>query len=263
MKLTFCFPEGKIKALTFSYDDGTRFDEHLVEIFNRYEMKATFNLNARHYQENLESSGEYLKKLYDKHEIACHGNTHPFFDLMPQMSLAEDVLENRRLLEKLTGRIIPGMAYPYGRYNTEVIRVLRSLGIVYSRTVKSTGKFNLPNDFLEWNPTCHHSENILELADIFLATGIPSLFYIWGHSIEFERRNNWNLIEDFCGKLAKQENVWYATNIQIYSYINAFRCIMVSADARTIYNPSAYSVWLLNENGIPYEIKSGCRQIFE
>lgn len=34
------------KMLTFSYDDGIYQDERLVEIFNKYGMKATFNLNT-------------------------------------------------------------------------------------------------------------------------------------------------------------------------------------------------------------------------
>ena len=139
MKLTFCFPEGKKKALTFSYDDGAKPDERLVGIFNRYNMKATFNLNAARYQENPEENATYLKKLYAGHEIACHGKTHPFFERITQMSLVEDILEDRRLLEKLTGRIINGMAYPYGTYDSNVIQTLHTLGIVYSRTVKSTG----------------------------------------------------------------------------------------------------------------------------
>ena len=37
---------GKMKALTFSYDDGTLQDRRLVEIFNKYGLKATFNLNS-------------------------------------------------------------------------------------------------------------------------------------------------------------------------------------------------------------------------
>ena len=146
MKLSFSFPEGKIKALTFSYDDGAAPDERLVEIFNRHGLKATFNLNAVHYLDKPEEKAGYLKKLYAGHEIACHGKTHPFFERLPQMSLVEDILEDRRELEKLTGKIINGMAYPYGTYDSNVIQTLRSLGIVYSRTVKSTGRFGFPDD---------------------------------------------------------------------------------------------------------------------
>ncbi|WP_330672485.1 hypothetical protein [Acetatifactor muris] len=36
MKVYTCFPEGKAKALTMSYDDGKLQDERLVEIFNKY-----------------------------------------------------------------------------------------------------------------------------------------------------------------------------------------------------------------------------------
>lgn len=34
-----------MKAVTFSYDDGVTQDIRLVEILNRYGLKATFNLN--------------------------------------------------------------------------------------------------------------------------------------------------------------------------------------------------------------------------
>ena len=45
MKIYTCFPEGKAKALTMSYDDGRLQDERLVEIFNKYGIRGTFNLN--------------------------------------------------------------------------------------------------------------------------------------------------------------------------------------------------------------------------
>lgn len=257
MKLTFCFPEGKKKALTFSYDDGAKPDERLIEIFNRHNMKATFNLNAARYQEEPEKNAAYLKQLYAGHEIACHGKTHPFFERITQMSLVEDILEDRRMLEELTGRIVNGMAYPYGTYDSNVLQTLRSLGIVYSRTVKSTGKFGFPDDFLEWNPTCHHRENIAELADRLLATPYLSLCYVWGHSFEFDRNNDWHIIEDFCAKLADKEDIWYATNMEIHDYITAFRRLVTSADSHIVRNPSAQTVWLLDWNNMVLELKGG------
>lgn len=74
------------KMLTFSYDDGIYQDERLVEIFNKYGMKATFNLNTgiQSPESNFEIEGikiarmeqEGLAKLYEGHEIALHGLTH-------------------------------------------------------------------------------------------------------------------------------------------------------------------------------------------
>ena len=38
--------DGKRKVLTFSYDDGVVQDIRLVNIFNKYGLKATFNINS-------------------------------------------------------------------------------------------------------------------------------------------------------------------------------------------------------------------------
>ena len=45
MKVYTCFPGGKAKALTMSYDDGKVQDRRLIDIFNKYGIKGTFNLN--------------------------------------------------------------------------------------------------------------------------------------------------------------------------------------------------------------------------
>lgn len=259
MELTFLYPEGKLKALTFSYDDGVVHDRRLIEIFNRHGMKGTFNLNSGLQDKSeLKISLKELNAVYAGHEIACHGKRHPFMERLPLLSLVEDVLEDRKILEQATGKIINGMAYPYGTYDSGVVRVLRSLGIAYSRTVRSTGKFSLPDDFLEWHPTCHHRENIAELGKNFLSCGYPlSLFYVWGHSYEFDRQDNWNIMEDFCAQMAGQDNIWYAANMEIYEYIAALRNLITSADCRIVRNPSALSVWIRTEDGRTLEVKSG------
>jgi len=259
MELTLLYPEGKLKALTFSYDDGVVHDRRLIEIFNRHGMKGTFNLNSG-LQDKSESkiSLNELSTVYAGHEIACHGKLHPFMERLPLLSLVEDALDDRKILERATGRIINGMAYPYGTYDSGVVRTLKALGIVYSRTVRSTGNFCLPDEFLEWHPTCHHRENIAELGNRFLASGYPlALFYVWGHSYEFDRQNNWNVIEEFCAQMDGQENVWYATNMEIYEYITALRRLVTSADGRIVKNPSALSVWFRTEDGRLLEVKSG------
>ena len=41
-----CFPEGKHKVLTMSFDDGRLEDRRLVDIFNRYGLKGTLHVNS-------------------------------------------------------------------------------------------------------------------------------------------------------------------------------------------------------------------------
>ena len=48
---------GRNKAITFSYDDGVTQDIRLIELFNKYNVKATFNINS----ELLGKSGELIR----------------------------------------------------------------------------------------------------------------------------------------------------------------------------------------------------------
>ena len=45
-----CYPGGKKRVVTFSYDDGFSGDVRLAELFNRYGVKATFHINGSHYR---------------------------------------------------------------------------------------------------------------------------------------------------------------------------------------------------------------------
>ena len=42
MKVYTCFPGGKAKALTMSYDDGKVQDRRLIDIFNKYGIKGSY-----------------------------------------------------------------------------------------------------------------------------------------------------------------------------------------------------------------------------
>lgn len=253
------YPEGRKKALTFSYDDGQVYDRQLVDIFNQYHLKATFHLNSGTLNTDGYVTSKEVPTLYEGHEVACHGATHAYFTHLSKEQLVNEVLNDRKALEKLVGYPVRGLSYPFGEYSEEVIHTLEALGIEYSRTVQSHGRFEWPGRFLEWNPTCHHNDGILEKADLFLNppkyVRMP-LFYIWGHSFEFARENNWELMEQFCKKISGMNDIWYATNLQIKRYLCAVQSLVFNMDETIIYNPSAVSVWL-NLDGQIRELASG------
>ena len=211
--ITPLYPEGKIKTVTFSYDDGIRDDIRLVEIFNRFGMKATFNLISSRLENETHVHADEIPRVYAGHEIASHSANHPFLDRIPKACALNDLLEDRRILEKVTGSIINGFALPFGTYSRETLELVRAAGYLYCRTVHSTQNFNWPNDFLEWNPTCHHRD-AEKLCSTFLNCNyaVMPLFYIWGHSYEFSNNNNWDLIEHVCHELSGKEDIWYADN---------------------------------------------------
>lgn len=266
MMLSYVFPGGRKKVLTFSYDDGNDSDRRLSEIFYNSAMKCTFNINSGSMAWDGKVHAEELKSVFlDRgHEVAVHGKCHPIEEQIPYQSVVEDILDDRRALEEALGIPVTGMAYPFGTMSPdgavlpEVKNILRALGIVYARTVRSTHKFHyFPTDFLEWHPSAHHRENIMELGESFVSNpwGLQML-YIWGHAYEFENAKNWHIIEDFCTKFSGNDKIWYATNGEIYDYLKACRSLIIGADGKVVKNPSFSSVWIEHKGGI-FEIPGG------
>lgn len=256
------FPGGKRKAFTVSYDDGVRQDERLIMMMNQYGIKGTFNLNSgllgRKEEAMLEGiktdvstfAAEEIKNIYKGHEIACHALTHMKLTDISSGTAVWQVITDRQNLEGITGQIVNGFAYPFGAYDKAVVTALKSCSIHYARTVEATGAFGLPEDFLRWHPTCHHNdEKINTLLERFCLEkslfGAAQLFYLWGHSYEFEQRNNWKDIECIFQMISQyQEEIYFATNAEIYRCLAAYKQLEFSADGNMIYNPTAVEIWL-------------------
>ncbi|MBQ8738986.1 MAG: polysaccharide deacetylase family protein [Clostridia bacterium] len=267
-----CFPDGKLKALTFSYDDGPKEDRRLVALFNKYNVKGTFNLNSqwlKNREDNPNDEGiraSEVKELYKGHEVAVHGLTHPFLERLPVDKVAYEIVKDRENLEKFSDTIVRGMAYPFGTYNDNVVRVARDAGIRYSRTCHTHHSFKIDRDWLRMPSTCHQAdEKLFELAEQFVNDSPLSnrwnieswLFYVWGHSFEFRTEQDWERKESFLKIVANRDDVWYATNIEIYNYITAYDNLEYTYDGDKVYNPSATDVWLRTQQGKVFKIPAG------
>ena len=162
-------------------------------------------------------------------------------------------------MERVAGVPVRGMSYPNGSYNQEIVDMLPGLGIEYCRVVGDTHDFAMPENFLVWKATCHHNHNLLEDGRRFVdlhKTQYLYMMYVWGHSYEFPRDNNWGMMEEFCEMAGNQPDTWYATNIQIVDYMKAAKSLKFTVDGDFVYNPSAISVWI-NADGEIMEIKGG------
>ena len=240
-------------------------------------MKGTFNFNSNIMRRDFKTKEEIYETFLSRgHEIAIHGAFHRANGNMRPIEGIRDVLDCRLELEEICGRIIRGMAYPdtgitnfgsLGSYDS-VKQYLTELDIAYSRTLGGdNNSFAIPSDFHAWMPTAHHNNPRLpEYIDEFLNLDLSPetyharrnsrLLYIWGHSYEFDNNDNWELIEDICKKLAFNDEIWYATNIEICDYVEAYKSLKYSADGHTIYNPTVTTVWLDADSKI-YSIAPG------
>ena len=257
------FPGGRKKAVTLSYDDGVEQDVQLIDMMEQHGLKGTFNLNSACYAEegtvypegtiHRRMTKAQVSEVYCREgiEVAVHGARHPLLDLLPINLCTKDLLEDRENLEEQFETIVRGMAYPYGTYSNQVIECMKSVGIVYSRTVHSTHNFYMPTDWMQLHATCHHDDpQLMELAHRFIDSDghrEPWMFYLWGHSYEFEQNDNWGVMEEFASYVGGREEVWYATNIEIYEYVEAFGRLVFSMDGKRVYNPTSFELFFMCE----------------
>ncbi|MBQ4638899.1 MAG: polysaccharide deacetylase family protein [Clostridia bacterium] len=272
------FPGFRRKALTLSYDDGVEQDIRLIEIMNKHGLKGTFNLNSGLYakegtvypqgQVHRRMSRSQVTQVYKDcgQEVAMHAYEHADLVGIPIDNVPYQIMKDKEQLEAQFGRIIRGFAYPYGTVNNQVANLLRDMGVAYARTVHSTHDFHLPSDWLQLPATCHHNDKkLMELAHRFVENapyGRPWMFYLWGHSYEFEGDNNWHVIEEFAEYMGGRDDIWYATNIEIRDYVEAFKKLILSADGRRIFNPTSTTLYLCHW-GREYTLLPGQETVIE
>ena len=270
------FPEGKGKAVTLSYDDGNVSDLRFSDVITKAGLKCTFNLNSNVIRKSIITDEQINEKFLDRgHEIAVHGMLHVAAGSQRPIEGIKEVLNCRMELEQRFDRIVRGMAYSdfgikkfFNGVNYDTVKnYLVDLDIAYARTLGGDNdKFLMPEDWHSWMPSVHHSNpEIMEYIDEFLSIDLskgynsrhyPRLFFMWGHSYEFVRHDNWDLLDKICEKLGGHDDIWYATNIEIYEYTNAYNSLVHSADASMVYNPTLYTVWF-ETDGKLYSVKPG------
>lgn len=251
------FPGNKRMAVTFSFDDGHTHDRRIVEAFNQWGLKSTFNLNSGSLgragrpapdgpRSHLDASE--IAELFRGHEVAIHTVTHPWLHLLDPSQIALEVLEDRRALEDLVGYPVRGMAYPFGAYDERVIAVLKSLGIVYSRTTKNAAACFPAEEPLAWATTAHQyakDPSVVEMFEqLYANERYSGVFFMWGHGFEFHDRNDWAGLERICKPLSARPGVWYCTNIELFDYEAARQRVVIAANRKTAFNPSALPVTL-------------------
>ena len=223
------------KALTFSYDDGVTQDKKLIEIFNKYGLRATFNLNSELlgktgellrngvYVDHTRIAPEDVKRVYEGHEVAVHTLTHPNLKDETEEEIVRQIEDDRKALSGLVGYDVKGMAYPGGAPEGRVINAVRDkTKVKYARSTEVTYGFSLPDDMYDYRGTIYHHgdwDRRFETGESFLKAKpeAPQIMYVWGHSYEFDIfPGRWDMFEEFCKMMSGRDGIFYGTNIQVF-----------------------------------------------
>ncbi|MBE6810947.1 MAG: polysaccharide deacetylase [Ruminococcaceae bacterium] len=226
---------GKLKAITFSYDDAVTQDIELVELFNKYNLKSTFNVNSEllntnnmlirenkrvaHYK--LHKSD--VKGVYEGHEVAVHTLTHPHLPPLEEVEVIRQVEQDRLNLSEIVGYEVIGMAYPGGGVNNDdrVAEIIKNnTGVKYSRTITCNDSFDLQDNLYRFNPTVYHLhfDKMMEMGEKFInmSSDKPQIFYIWGHSYEFDYQSDYLAkFEEFLKLISNKDDIFYGTNKEV------------------------------------------------
>lgn len=227
----------KNKALTFSYDDGVTQDIRLIDIFNKYGLKGTFNINSEllGLENSLIRNGVRIshnkvnaadvRHIYAGHEAAVHTLTHPnLTKIDDEKEIIRQVEQDRLNLSELVGYEVTGMAYPCGGVNCDdrVADIIRNnTPIKYARTITVTESFEPYTDLYQFKGTLYHHENwdkLFEFGKRFLElkADTPKVFYIWGHSYEFDiYPERWAMFDEFCRMMSDSDDIYYGTNLEV------------------------------------------------
>ncbi len=255
------YPGGLGKAVTLSYDDGVQQDIQMIALMKKYGVKGTFNLNSARFitRDHVYPEGKVWRAMIDEDvvptysdpicSVATHSAHHPILTNASEAEIAHELLSDRKTLENLFGKVINGHAIPNGPYDETTIKVGKMCGLKYMRTAKATYSYKYPKTLLPLDPTCSHAySNLMELTEQFLADTPkedPFLFYLWGHTYTLEGNNNWYVVEDFMKAVSGKDDIWYATNDEIFDYAEKFNQLECSADGHIVTNPTDTEIWFL------------------
>ena len=212
-----------MKYFVFSIDDGTIYDETTIEIFNRYGIKGTFNLNS-----GLQDFVWYLgdlpirrlplyeyRSLYDGHEVASHTLTHPYLDQCPDDVVVREVSEDINNLEAIFEHEVKSFATPFETCgDREVWLISNYTKVTNIRLSEIDESFKKPSDPYHIKVTALDINRALELIQDFINDDNAELFVYAGHSYDFYVENTFYLLEELIKTLVNNKDSIKVTTMQ-------------------------------------------------
>jgi len=208
-----------------SWDDGSVFDLKIAELLDRYKISAIFYIPIINHEREVMTKSQ-IRQIAYKFEVGGHTYSHVDLTTVSQKKAFDEVLKGKKELEDIIGKKINKFCFPKGRYNKNVVGVVKKAGFKSARTSRIFCIDNNYGGFLE-NPNLHVYNHMLitylascvknkDLKSFLSALRIKRVgfsnvasqfyrqgFHIWGHSWEVEEKVLWKDLKNFLSKLSK------------------------------------------------------------
>ena len=116
----------KLVSISFDAAWGNEDTQDLIDILDRFQVKATFFVVG----DWVDKYPESVKALHDAgHEVMNHSNSHAHMSQLSSEAIVADVEACNDKIEAVTGVRPTLIRPPYGEYDNNVITSIRSIGM--------------------------------------------------------------------------------------------------------------------------------------
>jgi Predicted xylanase/chitin deacetylase len=234
--------------ITTSWDDGHPLDIKLLELLEKYNLKATFYIPLSN-PENPVMDQSLIKDISTYQDIGGHTLNHLYLNGLNEKEAQFEITQCKIKLEEIIGKPITAFCFPGGKYSNRDIALIKKAGFLFGRTTKLLSESE-PNRHLMHTTVqaYNHSsttlikhcikhfnfssisknsgflsydKNFLKLAEYNIQrySETNQVFHIWGHSWEIEQFNLWKRLEDVFKIISSYNSITYLNNTETWEYI--------------------------------------------
>lgn len=204
-----------MKYFIFAIDDGTIYDKKVIDIFNKYNIRATFNLNSGlqdfvWYKDDKPVERLKLfenRHIYDNHEVASHSLTHPWLTSLSDEDVYREVKEDVDNIERIFDRKVTTFSFPFDYFDERTINIIKSVGIKQIILPEIDDSFKFPRDLFHIKVTSWNIDDALTKIDGFIKDKNAELFIYLSHSYDYEFADNYDKLEMLCKKVLSDKNI--------------------------------------------------------
>ena len=176
-------------SLTFDISYSERNVEEILDILDKYDVKATFFVVGNWIDKNKVVVEEIYKR---GHEIENHSNTHPNFNEISEEDIKEELELTSKKIQEITGKKSNIFRPPFGEINENRVKLCESLGY-------TVVKWNV--DSMDWKNI--DDNNIIDRVAQNTSPGSIILFHGDGKNVDYYldqivyyfKQNGYNMVK--------------------------------------------------------------------
>lgn len=216
--------------ITTSWDDGNVYDIKLAKLLKKYNIPATFYIPIENIERLCmnESQIKFINRYFD---IGGHSYRHIDLTKINIDTAKKEIYLGKKRLENILNKNLYSFCYPKGKWNKEIIEILKNVGFIGARTI-DLFNVEIKNPYL-YGPTIEvydhnllylfkqliKSKNLymykfllhmyeknkifrssinwynLSLLTLKYVLNYGGIWHLYGHSWQVEKENNWFQLE--------------------------------------------------------------------